>query len=66
MFVSTAGQAVEVRKIDHVAIPLPDMADAAGLLVNVLGGVFIKGGDNDETGIRLAHVGFLGLRTELM
>ncbi|KLL11953.1 MULTISPECIES: VOC family protein [Protofrankia] len=60
------GDGVKVRRIDHVAIALPDMAEAAPLLLDTLGGVFIKGGDNDETGIRLAHIGFPGFKIELM
>ncbi len=49
-----------------MAIALPDMAEAAPLLLDTLGGVFIKGGDNDETGIRLAHIGFPSFKIELM
>jgi methylmalonyl-CoA/ethylmalonyl-CoA epimerase len=55
-----------VQRIDHIAIALPDMAEAVPLLMDTLGGRFISGGDNDETGIRLAHLAFPGLKVELL
>jgi methylmalonyl-CoA/ethylmalonyl-CoA epimerase len=62
----SSSEGVAVRRIDHVAIALPDMAEAVPLFSEALGGRFISGGDNDETGIRLAHIAFPGLKIELM
>lgn len=55
-----------IRKVDHVAIALPSIADAVGLFGEALGGEFLAGGDNDETGIRLVHLRLPGFKLELM
>jgi methylmalonyl-CoA/ethylmalonyl-CoA epimerase len=55
-----------VGAIDHVAIATEDMNAAARLFCGALGGSFLRGGDNDETGIRLLHVRFPQFKVELM
>lgn len=55
-----------IGKVDHIAIAVTDMAQAGWLFHDVLGGQFLTGGDNDTTGIRLAHFGFPGFKIELM
>jgi methylmalonyl-CoA/ethylmalonyl-CoA epimerase len=55
-----------IQKVDHVAIVVPDMADAMPLFHDALGGHFIAGGDNDGTGIRLMHLMLPGFKLELM
>jgi methylmalonyl-CoA/ethylmalonyl-CoA epimerase len=42
------------------------MAEAVQLFHDALGGHFLNGGDNDDTGIRLAHFTFAGFKVELM
>ena len=56
----------QIIRVDHVAIALHDVADAAGLFCGALGATFITGGDNDETGLRLLHVQLPGLKLELL
>jgi methylmalonyl-CoA/ethylmalonyl-CoA epimerase len=55
-----------IRKVDHVAIVLESIAPAIPLFRDALGGRFISGGDNDETGIRLVHLKYPGFKLELM
>lgn len=55
-----------IRHLDHVAVAVADMAPAARLFVDVLGGRLLSGGDNDETGIRLMQVSCGGFKVELM
>jgi methylmalonyl-CoA/ethylmalonyl-CoA epimerase len=55
-----------IRKVDHVAIAIPDMAAAMPLFRDALGGRFISGGDNDLTGIRLMHLMLPGFKLELL
>ena len=55
-----------VRHLDHVAIATEDLAGAATLFVDVLGGRLLSGGDNDETGTRLMQVACGGFKVELM
>ena len=55
-----------IQKVDHVAIAIPDMAPAIPLFRDVLGGRFLRGGDNDETGIRLVHLMLPGFKLELL
>lgn len=55
-----------IQKIDHVAIAVPDIAEAVPLFRDALGGRFISGGDNDETGIRLVHLMLGGFKLELL
>ena len=55
-----------VRTIDHVAVAVRDLSRALELFGGVLGGTFITGGDNDETGIRIVHLALGGFKVELM
>lgn len=55
-----------IRKVDHVGIAVHDMAEAARVFQDALGGQFLTGGDNEATGVRLAHFGFPGFKVELM
>ena len=55
-----------IRKVDHVAIALPSIAEAVPLFCAALGGEFLAGGDNDDTGIRLVHLRLPGFKLELM
>ena len=55
-----------VQRLDHVAISVDDMAAAHELFVRLLGGTFVNGGDNQETGVRLVHVAVGGGMVELM
>jgi methylmalonyl-CoA/ethylmalonyl-CoA epimerase len=52
--------------VDHVAIAVPSIEHAIPLFRDALGGEFLCGGDNDETGIRLVHLRLPGLKLELM
>jgi methylmalonyl-CoA/ethylmalonyl-CoA epimerase len=58
--------AERIQKVDHVAIVVPDMAEAMPLFHDALGGRFVAGGDNDGTGIRLMHLMLPGFKLELM
>jgi methylmalonyl-CoA/ethylmalonyl-CoA epimerase len=49
-----------------VAISVPDIAAALPLFRDALGGRFISGGDNDDTGIRLLHLSLPGFKLELL
>jgi methylmalonyl-CoA/ethylmalonyl-CoA epimerase len=55
-----------VRRVDHVALAVDDLAEGARLFQDTLGGRFVTGGDNDDTGIRLAHFAFAGFKVELL
>jgi|SRR5581483_11459490 len=55
-----------IQKVDHVAIVLESIEPAIPLFRDALGGSFISGGDNDETGIRLVHLKYPGFKLELM
>jgi methylmalonyl-CoA epimerase len=55
-----------IQKVDHVAILLEDMAAAMPLFRDALGGRFLSGGDNDDTGVRLMHLMLPGFKLELM
>lgn len=55
-----------IRRVDHVAIALHSIDQAIPLFHDTLGGEFLSGGDNDETGIRLVHLRFPGFKLELM
>jgi methylmalonyl-CoA/ethylmalonyl-CoA epimerase len=63
---SEGGAADHVIKVDHVAIAVPSIDDAVPLFCGALGAKFLTGGDNDETGIRLVHLQFAGMKLELM
>jgi methylmalonyl-CoA/ethylmalonyl-CoA epimerase len=55
-----------ISRVDHVAIALESVADSVPLFIDALGARFLTGGDNRETGIRLVHLQFPGLKLELM
>lgn len=55
-----------IRTVDHVAIVVPSIAETVPLFCGALGGEFLSGGDNDETGIRLVHLRLPGFKLELM
>jgi methylmalonyl-CoA/ethylmalonyl-CoA epimerase len=55
-----------ILKVDHVAILLENMAAGVPLFRDMLGGRFIAGGDNLETGVRLMHLMLPGFKLELM
>ncbi len=58
--------AERITKVDHVALAVPSMADAVPFFRDVIGGTFLCGGDNDETGVRLMHWMLPGFKLELM
>ncbi|GGJ35293.1 hypothetical protein GCM10010121_053150 [Streptomyces brasiliensis] len=60
------GDAVGVRRLDHVALAVRDLDRAWAMFGETLGGRFVTGGDNDETGIRLLHLHLGGFKIELM
>ncbi|WP_285785975.1 VOC family protein [Microbispora sp. NBRC 16548] len=60
------GDATSVRRLDHVAVAVRDLDRAWALFGETLGGRFVTGGDNDETGIRLLHLYLGGLKIELV
>ncbi|ASR37669.1 hypothetical protein BAY61_24680 [Prauserella marina] len=55
-----------VRTLDHVAIAVWDARAALALFADVLGGRFVVGGDNDDTGNRIVHLTLGGFKIELM
>jgi methylmalonyl-CoA epimerase len=55
-----------VVKADHVAIACRSIADALPLYRDLLGGRFLDGGDNDQTGTRFVHLDIGGFKVELM
>jgi methylmalonyl-CoA/ethylmalonyl-CoA epimerase len=55
-----------IRQVDHVAIAVHSIEQAIRLFGEALGGEFVSGGDNDETGIRLVYLRLPGLKLELM
>lgn len=55
-----------LRRIDHVAVGVRDAAAATGLYIDRLGGRFVAGGDNDDTGNRIVHVALGGFKIEIL
>lgn len=56
-----------VRRLDHVAVAVPDLAAAAGLFHDVLGGEFIAGGDDERLRLRTLQLRFPpGVKVELL
>lgn len=55
-----------ITKVDHIAIALEDISAAMPLFRDALGGRFIAGGDNLQTGVRLVHLMLPGFKLELM
>lgn len=53
-------------KVDHVAIAVHDIAETVPLFHDALGGRFLTGGDNDDTGMRLLHLALPGFKLELL
>ena len=49
-----------------MAISVPDIRAALPLFRDALGGRFISGGDNDDTGIRLMHLALPSFKLELL
>ncbi|MFD5747275.1 VOC family protein [Streptomyces sp. NPDC127033] len=62
----TASVADRVRTVDHIGIAVPSVAEAVPLFVDLLGGRFLSGGDNDERGIRLLHLALGQFKIELL
>lgn len=58
--------ASHIRTVDHVALAVESLAEAAAFFQGVLGARFLCGGDNDDTGLRLMHLALPGLKLELM
>lgn len=58
--------ASHIRTVDHVALAVESLAEAAAFFQGVIGARFLCGGDNDDTGIRLMHLALPGLKLELM
>jgi methylmalonyl-CoA/ethylmalonyl-CoA epimerase len=55
-----------IRKVDHVAIAVPDIAEALALFAGVFGGTFLNGGDDEGHGIRTVQLALPGLNVELI
>ncbi|EHK82451.1 VOC family protein [Saccharomonospora azurea] len=56
-----------VERLDHVAVAVHDLAAPCTLFLDVLGGVLIAGGDDEELGIRTVQVRFPpGSKVELL
>jgi methylmalonyl-CoA/ethylmalonyl-CoA epimerase len=55
-----------IRDIDHVAVAVESIEEALVLFGDVLGGSFVSGGDDDESGVRAVRVQLPGLRIELL
>jgi methylmalonyl-CoA/ethylmalonyl-CoA epimerase len=62
----TGAAADHILKLDHVGIAVTDIAAPVALFHDTLGGRFLAGGDNDETGIRLVHLMLHGFKVELL
>ena len=57
---------MNLQKVDHVAIAVADLAEPVRLFHDIMGGRFLAGGDNDDTGIRLIHLALGGFKLELL
>lgn len=55
-----------IRDIDHVAVAVESIEEALVLFGDVLGGSFVSGGDDDDSGVRAVRVQLPGLRIELL
>ncbi len=55
-----------IRKVDHVAIAVPDLVEAVELFAGVLGGTFVIGGDDEDHGLRNVQLSLAGLKIELI
>jgi methylmalonyl-CoA/ethylmalonyl-CoA epimerase len=55
-----------VRSLDHVAVAVPDIAEALPLFRDVLGGQFVAGGDDERLGIRTLQLRLPNVKVELM
>lgn len=58
--------AVEIRRLDHVGIAVRDLQEACRLYVDVLGGRFVLGADNDDAGMRVVQLSLGGSKVELL
>ncbi len=58
---------IEVQHVDHIAIAVHDIARAAELYGDALGGMLVRGGDDLELGIRTMQFKFPpGVKVELL
>jgi methylmalonyl-CoA/ethylmalonyl-CoA epimerase len=57
---------VNVRKVDHLGIAVHSIEEASRLFIDVLGGEFVAGGDEDRRGIRTVQIRLGGFKLELM
>jgi methylmalonyl-CoA/ethylmalonyl-CoA epimerase len=64
--VSDTGIGSRIQRLDHVAIAVDDMPAAGTLFIDLLGGRFLNGGDNLESGARIVHLEVGGATVELM
>lgn len=56
-----------LRRVDHVAIAVPSIAEVVPLFVDLLGGEFVNGGDDPVLGIRTVQLRLPpGLRVEIL
>lgn len=55
-----------VPRLDHVGLAVKDAAAAAHLFIDVLGGNFVLGGDNDQTHNRVIQISLGGSKVELL
>ncbi|MBB3665548.1 MULTISPECIES: VOC family protein [Prauserella salsuginis group] len=56
-----------VTRFDHIAVAVPDLAPAAALYADLLGGTLIAGGDDDRLGLRTVQLRFPpGVKVELL
>lgn len=56
-----------VRRFDHVAVAVRDLAAASRLFIDLLGGELVAGGDDEKIGLRTMQVRFPpGVKIELI
>jgi methylmalonyl-CoA/ethylmalonyl-CoA epimerase len=55
-----------IRKVDHVAIAVADLGEAVELFVDILGGTFVIGGDDEGHGLRNVQLALGGVKIELI
>lgn len=55
-----------IQRIDHIGIAVSALEPAVSLFHDTLGGRFLSGGDNEQTGLRLLHLALPGLKVELL
>jgi methylmalonyl-CoA/ethylmalonyl-CoA epimerase len=57
---------MKIAEVDHVAVAVTSIAAAAKLFIDLFGGKFISGGDDERLGIRTVQVQLPGMKIELM